>query len=115
MTGTYSTARNCNCNRDELSTLLAGRPVGTSGNLRIHQEFAGSPCPMPLFACTGGRFPRIVATMSTTLRVARTSCARKTVAPSQAATAVAAKRLNGLGRVAVSYRPPLTGRVAPVT
>ena len=40
---------------------------------------------------SGGRSPRMTATMSTTRRVARTSCARNTVAPSQAATAVAAR------------------------
>ena len=45
----------------------------------------------PRTASSGGRSPRIVATMSTTRRVARTSWARNTVAPSQAATAVAAR------------------------
>jgi transcriptional regulator with XRE-family HTH domain len=44
----------------------------------------------PRRVAAGGRVPRMVATMSRTRRVAATSWARNTLAPSQAETAVAA-------------------------
>ena len=45
----------------------------------------------PRRATAGGRVPRIEATMSSTRRVARTSCARNTWAPCHADSAVAAR------------------------
>src|SRR6185437_11217148 len=70
---------------------LGNRPAGAAGQQqrRLRTADGADDHANPRTTRRGGSLPRMVATMSSTCRVSGTLCARNTVAPCQAHTAVA--------------------------